>query len=232
MRTTHLLLATLTAALGTHATIAQTLFKCTDDKGHTTYSDRACQQAPRPKPPAAPRAAASTPAPAAPPAVAKAAPAVVPPTAAASGKADANVTKLTVAIVEGVLRRALELGDRSDHRAQCALAAPDLTFKLTDHSSNPAGVFSGGRREICDLQLQSAQAMQASGLSASTRLGKTDIRVNADGTQAIAKSETSTAISLQGQQMMTMHCTREEVFGIYSSKVLYQRANATCRPVG
>ncbi|UCU99502.1 DUF4124 domain-containing protein [Acidovorax radicis] len=227
MRTTHLLLATLTAALGAHSTIAQTLFKCTDDKGHTTYSDRACLQAPRPKAPMAQRPVASAPS-----AAAKAAPAVTPPTAVAGGKVEGNVTKLTVAIVEGVLRRALDLGDRSDHRAQCALAAPDLTFKLTDHSSNPASVFSGGRREICDLQLQSAQAMQASGLSASTRLGKTDIRINADGTQAVAKSETSTAVSLQGQQMMTLHCTREEVFGIYSGSVLYQRANATCRPVG
>ncbi len=229
MRTTHLLFAALTVTLGASPAAAQNLFKCTDDKGHTTFSDRACALAPRPAAPTAPR-----PAPPAPAIAAKAASATATaPTAptAASGKPE-NITKLTAPIVEGVLRRALELAEKSDHRGQCALAAPDLVFKLTDHSSNPAAVYFGGRREICDLQLQSAQAMQASGLRSSIRLGKTDIRINADGTQATVKSETASAISMQGQHLMTMQCTREEVFGLYSGSVLYQRANATCRPVG
>lgn len=229
MRTIHLLFAALTATLGAAPATAQNLFKCTDDKGHTTFSDRACALAPRPAAPAAPR-----PAPPAPAVAAKAASAAAPTPAAptvASGKPE-NIAKLTAPIVEGVLRRALDLAEKSDHRGQCALAAPDLVFKLTDHSSSPAAVYSGGRREICDLQLQSAQAMQASGLRSSIRLGKTDIRINADGTQATVKSETASAISMQGQHLLTMQCTREEVFGLYSGSVLYQRVNATCRPVG
>jgi len=229
MRSHHFLLATLAATLGAAPAAAQSLFKCTDDKGHTTYSDRACMQAPRPAAPVAQRPA--TPPPSSAAKAASAAPAVPPPATAATGKAE-NITRLTTPVVEGVLRRALELAERSDYRAQCALAAPDLAFKLTDHSSSPASVYSGGRREICDLQLQSAQAMQAGGLRASIRLGKTDIRINADGTQATAKSETASTISMQGQHLMTLQCTREEVFGLYSGSVLYQRVNATCRPVG
>ncbi|MBT9512174.1 MAG: hypothetical protein IV104_07490 [Acidovorax sp.] len=232
MRKIHLLFAALTATLGAAPATAQTLFKCTDDKGHTTLSDRACALAPRPAAPAAPRPAAPAPAVAAKAASAAAAAATAPPApAVASGKTE-NITKLTAPIVESVLRRGLELAEKSDHRAQCALAAPDLVFKLTDHSSSPPTVYSGGRREICDLQLQSAQAMQASGLRSSIRLGKTDIRINADGTQATAKVETASVISMQGQHLMTMQCTREEVFGLYSGSVLYQRVNATCRPVG
>ena len=229
MRKIHLLFAALTATLGAAPAAAQTLFKCTDDKGHTTFSDRACALAPRPAAPTAQRPAA--PAPAVAVKAASAAATVPPAPTVAQGKAE-NITKLTAPVVEGVLRRALELAEKSDHRGQCALAAPDLVFKLTDHSSSPASVFSGGRREICDLQLQSAQAMQAAGLRASIRLGKTDIRINADGTQATAKSETASTISMQGQHLMTMQCTREEVFGLYSGSVLYQRVNATCKPVG
>lgn len=231
MRTINLLFAALTVTLGATPAAAQNLFKCTDDKGHTTFSDRACALAPRPAPPVAQRPAAPPPAPAAAVKAASAVPSAPPPPAVANAKPE-NITKLTAPIVEGVLRRALELTERSDHRGQCALAAPDLVFKLMDHSSSPATVRSGGRREICDLQLQSAQAMQASGLRSSIRLGKPDIRINADGTQATAKSETAAAISMDGQHLLTMQCTREEVFGLYSGSVLYQRVNATCRPVG
>ncbi|RYF66855.1 MAG: hypothetical protein EOO29_38020 [Comamonadaceae bacterium] len=142
------------------------------------------------------------------------------------------IAELTPPVVEGVLRRAVELADRSDYRAQCALAAPDLSFKITDHSSSPASVYSGGRAEICALQQQSSQAMQASGLRSSSRLSKLDIRVTADGTQATAKSESAADISMDGQHALTMQCAREEVLALYNGSVLYKRVNAVCRPVG
>lgn len=227
MREAPLVLAALAAALSTSSALGQNLFKCTDGTGHTTFSDRPCAPAaPRPTPPAPPRQA-----PTAAPAAAKAstAPAANAATGPGGAKAE-NVTKLTPAVVETVLRRALELADRSDYRAQCALAAPDLSFKLTDHSSSPASVYSGGRSEICALQQQSAQAMQASGLRSASRMDKLDIRVSADGTQATAKSESAAAISVQGQQVLTMQCSREEVLGLYSGTVLYKRVTAVCRP--
>lgn len=228
MRYPHFLLASLAAALSAPSAMGHNLFKCVDDKGHATYSDRACDLAPRPAPPPSPRPA---PAPA-PAATAKASAPPAAPSAAAPAPAPAPaITKLTPSVVEGVLQRAVELADRSDYRAQCALAAPDLSFKITDHSSSPASVYSGGRTEICSLQQQSAQAMQSSGLRSSSRLGKLDIRVSADGLQATAKSESSAAISVQGQHVLTMQCAREEVLALYSGSVLYKRVNAVCRPV-
>lgn len=226
MRNAPLLLAALVAALSTTTASAQHMFKCTNDKGQTTYSDRACEQAPRPAPPAARPAVATAPA-----ARASAPAAAAPATSSNSAKAE-PITKLTPAVVEAVLQRAVDLGDRKDYRGQCALAAPDLIFKLTDHSNSPPSVYSGGRGDICALQQQSAQAMQAGGLRSSTRLNKMDIRVSADGTQATAKYESAAAISVEGQHALTMQCTREEVLGLYSGAVLYKRVTAACRPVG
>lgn len=226
MRTAPLLLAALAASLSASTASSQNLFKCTDDKGHTTFSDRACAQAPRPTPPAPRPAPATAP-------VAKASPPSATAAAAPASTAKAeSITKLAPDVVEGVLQRALELADRNDYRAQCALAAPDLNFKLTDHSSSPAGVRSGGRAEICALQQESAQAMQAAGLRSASRMNKPDIRVSGDGTQATAKYESKAAISVDGQHALTMQCTREDVLSLYSGTVLYKRVTAACRPVG
>lgn len=224
MRNAPLLLATLAAALSAPAALGQNLFKCVDDKGHATYSDRACAVAPRPAPPPSPRPAAV--------AASSAIKASTPVTAPSVAAPAPALTKLTPSVVEGVLHRAVELADRSDYRAQCALAAPDLSFKITDHSSSPASVYAGGRAEICALQQQSAQAMQASGLRSSSRLGKLDIRVSADGAQATAKSESWADISTQGQHVLTVQCTREEVLALYNGSALYKRVNAVCKPAG
>lgn len=213
----------MAAAFSAPSAMGQNLFKCTDDKGHTTFSDRACALAPRPAPRPAPVAAA------APPAASKAA---LPLATAPGSRPAEKINQLTPAVVERVLRRAVELADRSDYRAQCALAAPDLSFKITDQSSSPASVYSGGRTEICSLQQQSAQAMQAGDLRSSSRLGKLDIKVHSDGTQATAKSESFADISVQGQRVLTVQCAREEVLGLYSGSVLYKRVSAVCRPAG
>lgn len=217
MRKAPLVLAAVAAAFFATSAWSQNLFKCLDDKSHATYSDRACAQAPRPAPPPSPRAA---------PAGAAAATKGTPPTATE------NLTKLTPAAVEGVLRRALELAERSDYRGQCALAAPDLSFQITDHSSSPATVRSGGRSEICAAQRESAQGLRAAGASIAPRMGKPDIRVNADGTQATAKYESFTDISVQGEHVLTARCSREEVLALYNGSVLYKRLNNVCRPVG
>lgn len=226
MRNAPLLLATLVAALSAPIAFAQHLFKCTNGNGQTTYSDRACEQAPRPAPPAA------RPAPAAKASAPSAATAATATAAPASPAKPENITKLTPAVAEDVLQRALDMGDRRDYRGQCALAAPDLNFKLTDHSSSPPTVYSGGRADICALQQQSAQEMQSAGLRSATRMGKLDVRVSTDGSQATAKYESAAAISVQGQHALTMQCTREETLALYSGAVLYKRLNAVCRPVG
>jgi hypothetical protein len=224
MRNAPLLLAALAAALSTPLAMGQNLFKCVDDKGHATYSDRACALAPRPTPP--PPSPRPAPVPAA--AAKASAPAAVPGIAASAP----TVTKLTPSVVEDVLRRAMVLAERSDYRAQCALAAPDLSFQVTDHSKSPATVHSGGRSEICATQRESAQGLQAAGASIAPRMGKLDIRVNADGTQATAKFESFTNISVQGEHVLIARCSHEEVLGLYSGNVLYKRLTRACWPVG
>ena len=74
--------------------------------------------------------------------------------------------------------------------------------------------------------------MQAGDLRSSSRLGKLDIKVHSDGTQATAKSESFADISVQGQRVLTVQCAREEVLGLYSGSVLYKRVSAVCRPAG
>lgn len=219
MRNAPFVLTAVAAAFFASSAWAQNLFKCVDDKGHATYSDRACALAPRPAPPPSPRAA---PAPAAATAAAK----------ASAPATTENISKLTPTIVESVLRRALELAERSDYRAQCALAAPDLSFQITDQSTSPATVRSGGRPEICSAQRESAQGLRAAGASITSRMGKLDIRVSADGTQATAKYESFTDISVQGQHVLTAQCAREEVLALYNGAVLYKRLNNVCKPVG
>ena len=134
------------------------------------------------------------------------------------------------AAVERVVRQAADMAERSDYRGQCALAGPELTFKITDHSTAPATVHSGGRREICAAQRESAQAVDAMQLRASVRLGKLAISLNPDSTKATVKYESATTLTLQGEVVMVVKCTREEVLGVYDGEILYAQAQAVCRP--
>lgn len=138
--------------------------------------------------------------------------------------------KLTVAAVESVVRQAADMAERSDYRGQCALAGPEVTFKVTDHSTTPATVLSGGRREICAAQRDSAQAVDAMGLKASVRTGKLAVALNPDSTKATVKYESATTLTHQGQVVMQLKCVREEVLGVYDGEILYAQALATCRP--
>ena len=190
------------------------MYKCTDAQGHSTYSDRACALGPKPAPPPPPAAVAT-------PAAKKPAAVAVKPFADG---------KLTVAAVESVVRQAADMAERSDYRGQCALAGPEVTFKVTDHSTTPATVLSGGRREICAAQRDSAQAVDAMGLKATVRTGKLAVALNPDSTKATVKYESATTLTHQGQVVMQLKCVREEVLGVYDGEILYAQALATCRP--
>ena len=114
--------------------------------------------------------------------------------------------KLTAAAAERVVRQAADMAERFDYRSQCALAGPELTFKITDHSTAPASVHSGGRREICAAQRESAQAVDAMQLRASVCLGKLAITLNPDSTRATVKYETATTLTHQGEVLMVVKC--------------------------
>jgi Domain of unknown function (DUF4124) len=213
-----LLMLTLCA----NTSIMAQLNKCKDDSGRIVYSDSPCRPPPPPKVIIAP-----TPAPTAkpqPPSV------VVPKSAPSPAVNQASGGKLSEASVSALIRHAADLGMHSDHRAQCALAAPDIKFNITDQSTRPATVATGGRKELCDLQRDSALAIQAAQLQPVIDLSKQTINVKADGKQAIATYESTTTLSMQGQMVMRLRCARKETLSVYQDQILYSDVVAICKP--
>jgi len=140
--------------------------------------------------------------------------------------------KLTPGAVEGVLRHAMDLGDQSDYRRQCALAAPGLRFRVVDHSAGSPQTHVGGRGDICALQELSATMMASAQLRASTRMGKPEISIHTDGTRATARYDTMTTISQQGTAVMVTRCKREETLALHGDRLLYTQVDAVCKPAG
>ena len=176
-------------------------YKCADETGRITYSDRPCAQAPAP-------------------AAAKAQ--TLPNKVSAGGK-------LTEPVVDKLLRHAMELGNRNDYEAQCALAARDLNFKVIDHTTSPALVVQGGRKEICALQREAAQGLTAANLRSVFKVDKIAISLSADGSQATASYETAVTLSGSGRGSMSQRCKREDVLGLYTGEILFKRVNAVCQ---
>jgi hypothetical protein len=138
--------------------------------------------------------------------------------------------KLSEALAAEITRKAMDLGPVHDFRSQCALAASDIKFHLTDQSSRPATVVSGGRKEICELQRESAMVMQAAQLQQRIDVGKMNISVNSAATQAIVQFEPVTFLSMQGQVMLRMRCTRKDTLAVYQDQVLYKDVISVCKP--
>lgn len=206
------------AVLPSTAALAQ-IYKCKEDNGKTVYSDSPCRPPPPPKvvvtPSPTPLAKAALPLPAAVP--------QAPVLNAAKGG------KLNAASVAALIQHASDLSMQSNYRAQCALAAPDIKFILTDESTRPTTVLNGGRKELCDAQRDSALAIQAAQLQPVVVLGKQSINVNSAGTRAVASYESTTAISMQGQVVMRLRCARKETVSVYQEEILYSDVVATCK---
>jgi Domain of unknown function (DUF4124) len=211
----------ITGLLISNESTAQ-VYKCKDDGGRIIFSDAPCRPPTPPKPVPAP-AIASKPLAAAPAATAA-------PTAPVATINSAINGKLTESLVASILRHASDLGMQSDYRAQCALAAPDLKINLTDHSSRPATVIGGGRKEMCDAQRDSATVILAAQIQPNITWDKEKIVINSAGTQAVATYDSITTLRLQGQIMMRLRCNRKETLAVYQDKVLYSDVVAVCRP--
>jgi len=197
----HFALALMLAALLPHA--AAQMYKCKDARGDPTYSDMPCVSAARPPGPRRPGQP--------------------PPAPVQPGK-------LTPGAVTKFLEQAAVLVVRSDYRGQCALAARDLSFSITDHSTSPPSVTSGGRREMCAIQQEMARSMEANQYKALIKLDKLDISLDPEGTRATAKYETVTTLTQQGRRVLVQRCAREDVLGAYGNQILYSSAIAVCRP--
>lgn len=196
-----LMFAVLALAVALVAEAAQ-LHKCVDGSGRVTYSDKACQHEPRPS------------------------------VSANAGQQRVNKAingKLNEALVTKVLLHASDLGVQSDYQAQCALAAKDIVFKITDETVASARVVAGRRAQICALQQDSATAIEDGGLKVAVKHGAHQISLNADSTQATAKFRSTTTFTLQGRRMMSTECEREETLAVYGDLVLYANVLATCK---
>jgi Domain of unknown function (DUF4124) len=219
-KSTHVLgLILALGVLPSTAALAQ-INKCKEDNGKIVYSDAPCRPPPPPKVVAIP-----SPAPVA--KVASPAPVAAPPAPVFNA---AKGGKLNEASVAALLQHASDLSVQSNYRAQCALVASDIKFNLTDNSTRPATVLTGGRKELCDAQRDSALAFQAAQLQSVEVLGKQSINVNSAGTQAVASYESTTTLSMQGQVVMRMRCSRKETLSVYQEQILYSDLLATCKP--
>jgi Domain of unknown function (DUF4124) len=206
--------------LASTAALAQ-INKCKEDNGKIVYSDSPCRPPPPPKVVATPSPSPAAKAASTSPVAALPAPVF---NAAKDGK-------LNEASVAALLQHAADLAAQSNYRAQCALAASDIKFILTDNSSRPATVLTGGRKELCDAQRDSASAIQAAQLQPAVILGKQSIKVNSAGTQAVASYESTTTLSQQGQAIMRLRCARKETLSVYQEQILYSDVIATCKPL-
>lgn len=203
LSTRSLLAAAMLVGTGLSPAQAGNLFKCTDSRGQVVYSDKDCRSS---EPPAAA------------------------PTKSTAGFNNAAVKgKLSEAAISGILRHAVDLGVRGDYKAQCALAAPDITFSITDNSTQPATTISGKRRELCDAQRTSAQTLEFNSLRPTVQQTGIQIKVSADGTQATAKHTHTTTLKQHGQVVLVQTCQQEDAFGIYDGKILYNSVKSVCK---
>jgi hypothetical protein len=211
LSTRSILTAAMLMASGLSSAQANNLFKCTEPNGQVVYSDRACtSEPPKPSANAAPTA----------------------PGKGTSGFSNAAVKgKITEAAIAAILKQAIDLGTRGDYRGQCALAAPDISFSITDPSTRPPQTVSGKRKELCELQRASAHTLASNGLRASVQQSGVQIKISADGTQATAKHTHTTTVKEDGDVVMVQTCQQEDAFGIYDGKILYNSVRSVCKQI-
>ena len=178
------------------------LHKCVDEAGKVSYSDKACV------PPPSRVQASPTPA----------------PTKLKDGK-------LSEEAVIAAVQLGMRLGNQLDYRAQCALGAKDLSFKITDHTQKPPLVISGGRAVMCGLQEESAAEMMAAGITPIFTASNITVDIDASGMKAVAKYDTLVRLSIKGKTMASQRCNREDQLGLYAGQVLFSRAVAVCQPL-
>ena len=180
---------------------AALLQKCIDDNGRVSYSDKGCEQGPKPA----------------------VAPSLLRPVnQAVNGKLDE-------ALVNKVLQHAVQLTDRFDYRGQCALAAKDIIFRITDETSKPTQVYAGSRPQICAMQRDSMTLLVNGGLKAVSTMEPGQITINADSTKAVAKYRSRTTVTMRGEHVMSTQCDREETLSVYGDLVLYSYLNVKCK---
>ena len=202
----------LAAGMGCAALAHAAAYKCTDDAGHTVYSDIPCaKKAPPPPPPAA----AAKPDPAA---------------AAAKPGDPAPVTKITEAGVLHAIDQAAEYITRNNYADLCNMYSTDLKFKMNNQAVKPPKVSQGGRSELCILDRESADQSKRSGMIQQIERGATRVTIEPGETRASATYDSVVQVTHYDQIVSTYHCSAREQWGLYDGKLLYSAMDGTCKP--
>ena len=210
LRTSRFYLALALAALVTSAPTAagaQTLYKCKDDKGRITFSDRGCQISPK-----------------------EAEKREVPTVESLSQRSKGEVEKLTPDNVQALIQRATIAVNSGDYRTPCTMLAPELFFTVTDEATTPPVNFSGGRTKLCAHLKKSAELFQSQGLKATTTVDTIMVKIGEDGQTGKASYTATQTISPRNLPPITVRCTQEDEVGLYNGHILIKYSSATCTP--
>jgi hypothetical protein len=198
------------AALSTLAPFsagAQTLYKCKDEQGRITFSDRGCRLSPK-----------------------EAARREVPSVESLSQRSKGDVDKLTPDNVKTLIQRATISTNSGDYRTPCTMLAPELFFTVTDHSTTPPVTLSGGRTKLCAHMKKSAETLRSAGLKASITVDSINVEINEDGQQGKASYTTTQTVSSPNLPAITLRCTQDDEVGLYNGHILIRYSSATCSP--
>ena len=180
---------------------AKQLFKCKDDRGNITFSDRGCQLSPK-----------------------EAAKRTVPTVQSLSMQEQGGVEKLTTANVVGLIQKAAIETDK----VQCALLAPDYLFSISDSTTNPPTSLVGGRSKMCNYIVQSADVMRAAGIAVTNTLGEIAVEIDQDGKLATAKYSSVQKLSAKDRPSVNARCVSEDQVGLYNGHILFRRTDTSC----
>ncbi|MEZ5703544.1 MAG: DUF4124 domain-containing protein [Burkholderiaceae bacterium] len=188
---------------------AQTLYKCKDDQGRITFSDRGCQLSRK-----------------------EAAQREVPTIESLSQRNKGDVDRLTPDNVKALIQRANVAMNAGDYLTPCKMLAPELFFTATDESSTPPVTLSGGRTKLCAHLKKTAEMLRSQGLKTATTVDTITVKVDEDGQQGKASYTTTETISSRELPPITLRCTQEDEVGLFNGHILIKHSSATCTPEG
>jgi hypothetical protein len=175
-------------------------YKCTDDAGHTVYSDVPCAKKPPPK--------------------------VEP----VKVDAPVGMVKITEADVVHVLDNVGDLTRQNDAASLCDLFADDLKFRINNQGVKPPQQGAGGKADLCKMSRDNAErAKKANTISAIER-GPTKVVIAPGETHASATYASTVTVTHYDVIVSTYHCTSNEQWGLYNGKLLYSAMEGTCKP--
>jgi hypothetical protein len=180
-------------------------YKCTDDGGHTVYSDIPCVKKAPPPPKAEPAA------------VVKA--------------ADAAVLSK---IAEADVLRALDLSQEYSHSNNaaeaCNLFGADHKFRVDYQLPKIVKVVSGGHDEACRLAREAAEQSKRTGIIGLIERGPTKVKIEAGEMRASASYDVVYKTTRYDRIIDSYRCSSKDQFVLAGGKVVLVGSDSVCKP--